>query len=129
MMRIMRKFIFTMQIFWLPLLVHGMMLAVSAHLINKGMIPYSMAEWRFALLLSLLILSVLAFLLSNQDRYDAVITVFLSAAPWPIWFAGALLYSYLQWEITILPIEYFLYASYATYGVPIMMGGLYLARN
>lgn len=126
-MHILRKFSFTMQVFWLPLLVHGMMLAVSAHLINKGMIPYSMAEWRFALLLSLLILSVLAFLLSNEERYEAVIVVFLSAAPWPIWFAGSLLYSYLQWDITILPIEYFLYAVCATYGIPIITGGLCVA--
>lgn len=127
MMSILRKFSFTMQIFWIPLLVHGMMLAVSAHLIKQGMIPYSMAEWRFALLLSLLILSVLAFLLSNEDRNDTVIVVFLSAAPWPIWFAGELLYSYLQWDLMILPIQYFLYAAWATYGITILIGGLCVA--
>lgn len=115
-----------MQIFWIPLLVHGMMLAISAHLIEKGMIPYSMAEWRFALLLSLLILAILALLLSNQYRDGSVIAASLSAAPWLIWCAGSLLYSYLQWNITILPIDFFLYASYATYGSAIMSGLVYV---
>ncbi|ENU1173984.1 hypothetical protein ACFGUY_004473 [Enterobacter kobei] len=125
----MRKFRFTMQIFWMPLLVHGMMLAISAHLIEKGMISYSMAEWRFALLLSLLILAILAFRLSNQYRDEAVIAAFLSAAPWLIWCAGALLCSYLQWDITIPPIDYFLYASYATYGSPILLVMVYTLLN
>ncbi|WP_286881555.1 hypothetical protein [Sphingomonas sp.] len=106
-----------------------MMLAVSAHLINKGMIPYSMAEWRFALLLSLLILSILAFHLSNQYRDEAIIVALYSAVPWFIWCAGTLLYTYLQWDITAPPIDYFLYAAYVTYGISILAGGFYLAVN
>ncbi|MDD7997485.1 hypothetical protein [Kosakonia radicincitans] len=126
---ILKKVGFTMQLFWIPLLVHGMMLSVSAHLIKKGMIPFSMADWRCALLLSLLILTVLAYRLSNQDREVSVITVFFSAAPWLIWFAASLLYAFVQWHITFLPIGCFLFAAFITYIVPLFIVVIFLLEN
>lgn len=118
-MRILKKEAFTMRIFWIPLLVHGMMLAGSASLIKQGLLPWSMVEWRFSLLISLLTLFLLAFILSSQHRETAVDMAMGIVIPWLFWFAATLIYSLLQGRITFLPLNSTVFPYFGSYGAPV----------